>query len=89
VSIGTYYALCQTLWKAIEVAGTLDSAKVRQAVLTTEFKGTVQGDIKYRPDGIALHLSTAHQWWDGKQELVYPIIKGGWKVKMAPPWDKR
>jgi len=89
VSIGTYYALCQTFWKAIEVAGTLDSAKVKQAVLTTQFKGTVQGDVKYRPDGIALHLSTAHQWWDGKQELVYPFIKGGWKVRMAPPWDKR
>jgi len=89
VSVGMYYALCQVLWKAIENAGTLDSAKVKQAVVNHEFKATVMGDVKYLPDGSAVYLSTANQWWDGKQRLVFPVIKGGWKFKLAPPWEKR
>jgi len=89
VSIGLYYALCQILWEAIEKAGSLDSAKIRDAVLANEFKGTVMGDVKYGKDQIAVHLSTAHQWWDGYQELAFPIMEKGWKVKVMPPWDKR
>ena len=87
VSIGMFYALCQTLFSAIEKAGTLDGAKVREAVLSTQFKGTTMGDLKYSPDGLALLKITANQWWDGKLKLVYPIVEGGWKVKLAPPWD--
>jgi len=89
VSIGMFYALCQTLFAAIEKAGTLDGAKVREAVLTHEFKGTAMGDIKYNPDGTALLKITANQWWDGELMLVYPFIEGGWKLKLATPWDKR
>ncbi|MBN1106476.1 MAG: amino acid ABC transporter substrate-binding protein [Deltaproteobacteria bacterium] len=89
VSTGNFYATAQTLFQAIEKAGSLDSAKVRDAVLTHEFKGTVMGDIKYRPDGTAAYHATANQWWDGKQMLAYPFLKDGWKVKLAPPWNKR
>jgi hypothetical protein len=39
VSIGLFYAICQTLFKAIEEAGTLHGAKEREAVLPTEFNG--------------------------------------------------
>jgi len=88
VSTGCFYATAQILWQAIEKAGSLDSAKVREAVLTHEFK-TVMGDVKYRPDGTAAFNATANQWWNGEQKLVYPFFKGGWKVKLAPPWDKR
>ena len=88
VSIGALYGLCQILWTAIEKAGTLDSAKVREAVLTNEFE-TVMGKVKYNKDGVAVFLSTASQWWDGKQMLVYPFDRAAWKVKLAPPWDKR
>ena len=59
------------------------------AVLTHEFKGTTMGDIKYNPDGTAAFDATANQWWNGEQKLVYPFFEGGWKVKLAPPWDKR
>jgi branched-chain amino acid transport system substrate-binding protein len=45
VSIGEYYALCQTLFTAIERAGTLNGAKVRDAVMKTHFIDTVMGDI--------------------------------------------
>lgn len=88
LSIGATYGLCQILWTAIEKAGTLDSAKVRAAVLTNEFE-TVMGKVKYDKDGVAVFLSIAGQWWDGKQMLVYPFDRTTWKVKVATPWDKR
>jgi branched-chain amino acid transport system substrate-binding protein len=90
VSIGLYYAICQTLFTAIENAGTLDGAKIRQAVLTTQFKGTTMGDIKYNPDGTAIFQLGAFQWWDGQLKTIYPFdMSKGYKVKVAPPWDKR
>ncbi|PKN25278.1 MAG: hypothetical protein CVU64_20270 [Deltaproteobacteria bacterium HGW-Deltaproteobacteria-21] len=89
VSIGLYYGLCQSLWTAIEKAGTLDGAKVREAVLSTDFKGTVMGDIKYAPDGTASFPLAAFQWVDGQLKLVYPFVKGASKVMVAPSWDKR
>lgn len=88
VSVGATYGLCQILWQAIEKAGTLDSAKVRQAVLDNEFQ-TVMGKVKYDANGVATFVSTAHQWWDGKQMTVYPFKSTKYKIKMAPPWDNR
>jgi branched-chain amino acid transport system substrate-binding protein len=88
VSIGAMYGLCQVLWGAIEKAGTLDSAKVRQAVLENEFE-TVMGKVKYDEKGVATFVSTASQWWDGKQMLVYPFDRTDWKTKVATPWDER
>ena len=88
VSVGALYALCQILWQAIEKAGTLDSAKVRQAVLDNEFE-TVNGKVKYDKDGVAIFTSTASQWWNGKQMTVYPFDWSKYKIKLAPPWDKR
>ncbi len=89
VSIGLYYALAQILFKAIEKAGTLDSAAIKQAVLNNDFKGTVMGDVKYGKDNVAIHLSTAHQWHDGYQELSFPEIEGGWKTQAIKPWNDR
>ena len=88
VSVGATYGLCQILWQAIEKAGTLDSAKVRKAVLDNEFQ-TVMGKVKYDANGVATFVSTAHQWWDGKQMTVYPFKSTNYKIKMAPPWDNR
>jgi len=88
VSAGALYALCQVLWQAIEKAGTLDSAKVRQAVLDNEFE-TVNGKVDYDENGVALFLSTGSQWWDGKQMTVYPFDRTDYKLKLAPPWDQR
>jgi branched-chain amino acid transport system substrate-binding protein len=89
VSIGLFYAICQTLFKAIEESGTLDGAKVREAVLTTDFKGTVMGDIKYNPDGTAVFPLAGFQWNNGVLQRVYPFIEGASKVMVAPPWDAR
>lgn len=90
VSIGLYYGLCQILWEAIEKAGSLDSAKIKEAVLNNEFKGTVMGDIKYNPEtNIATHLLGVFQWNKGYQEVVFPPIEGGWKIQPVQPWNKR
>jgi branched-chain amino acid transport system substrate-binding protein len=89
VSIGLFYALAQTLFAAIDTAGTLDGAKIRDVVLHTSFKETVMGNVQYGPDGTAIFPCAAFQWWDGKLKVAYPFLKGGWKVKVAPPWNKR
>ena len=88
VSVGALYGLCQILWQAIEKAGTLDSAKVRQAVLENEFE-TVMGKVNYGKNGVAVFESTASQWWNGKQMTVYPFKWTDYKIKLAPPWNKR
>jgi branched-chain amino acid transport system substrate-binding protein len=86
---GLWYATAQTLLQAIERAGTLDSAKVRKAVVDHEFKGTTMGDVKYGPEGAATFNQTANQWIDGQLKLIYPSVKGSFKVQSAPAWDKR
>ena len=89
ISIGAFYATAQVLFMAIEQAGTLDDAKVRDTVINGEFKGTVMGDVKYEPNGSFGFQVTNNQWWDGKQMLAYPFVDGAWKVKIMPPWNKR
>jgi branched-chain amino acid transport system substrate-binding protein len=89
MTVGLWYANAQILWQAIERAGTLDSAKVKEAVVNHEFKGTVIGDVKYGPDGTATFDATANQWIDGRLRLVYPPVEGASKTQVAPPWDKR
>jgi len=88
--IGLYYAMAQTLFEAIEKAGTTDSAKVRQAVLATQFKNTTMGNVKYSEEGVAYFPQGAFQWIEGRQTLVYPFdLAGGNKVKVAPAWNQR
>lgn len=82
VSTGIFYANAQILFKAIEKAGTFESAAVRDALINSEFKGTVMGDIKFDADGLAVTESTAHQWKDSKQVLVYPQFEGGAKLRL-------
>ena len=72
LGVGALYALCQILWQGIDKAGTLDSAKVRQAVLDNEFQ-TMMGKVKHDKTGGATFVSTGSQWMDGKQMTVYPF----------------
>ena len=88
VSVGSAYALAQILWQAIEKAGTLDGKKVRNAVLTSRFE-TLMGPVKYQTNGVATFVSTANQWIDGRQRLVYPFKWAKATVKLAPPWEER
>lgn len=89
VTIGAFYANAQVLFEAIERAGTVDSAAVRDEVVGGEFPQTVVGDLKFDDAGLALIESTANQWWDGEQKLFYPPVAGGWELKLMEPWDKR
>ena len=88
VTIGLFYANCQILFDGIEKAGTLDSAKVRQAVINNPHD-TVMGPVKYDEKGIALFNAPDFQWSNGKQEIIFPLELAKWKVKPIPPWDKR
>jgi branched-chain amino acid transport system substrate-binding protein len=88
VGIGMYYAVCQTLFQAIGKAGTLDGAKVRQAVLDNVFE-TVNGKVKYDGRGVALFPLADFQWWEGKQQVIYPLDLAKYKIKPSPAWDKR
>jgi branched-chain amino acid transport system substrate-binding protein len=88
VGIGLYYALCQILWQALEKAGTLDGAKIRRAVLDNVFE-TVNGTVDYDKRGIALFPLAEFQWWNGKQEIVYPLEYSQLQAMLAPPWDER
>lgn len=80
VGVGMYYATCQTLWQAIEKAGTLDGAKIRQAVLDNVFE-TVNGQVDYDERGVALFPTADFQWRDGKREVLYPIEYATTKVQ--------
>jgi branched-chain amino acid transport system substrate-binding protein len=88
VTVGLPYALAQILFEAIEKAGSLDGAKVREAVLSHTFD-TVMGPVQYDQSGFAIFPSIAAQWWNGKQVLVYPAKDAISTVKLAPPWDQR
>ncbi len=82
VSVGLYYANPQILAMAIERAGSIDSAKVRDTVFGGEFKGTTMGNIKFNEKGLCFTPSLALQWWNGQRMPVYPPIKGGWQLKL-------
>jgi len=88
VGIGMYYALCQILWEAIEKAGTLDGAKVRQAVLDNQFD-TMNGKVDYDEKGVAIFPCPDFQWRDGKQTVIYPIELASTKPQPMKPWDQR
>ncbi len=83
MSAGTFYALAQILWQAIEKAGTLNAAAVRSAVLHGEFK-TVLGNINYSLNGVGLYPSISFQWINGKQEIVYPFNFAQQKLQFPP-----
>jgi len=88
VSIGLYYANPWVLAQAIEKAGSIDSAKVRDVYYSGEFiaKGTTMGDLKFNEKGLHLTPCLALQWWEGKRLPVLPKV---YELKWMPPWDQR
>ena len=84
ISVGLSYANPQILAMAIERAGSIDSAKVRDQVFGGEFKGTMMGDVKYNEKGLAFTPFLALQWWNSERMPVYPPNEKVWKLKMAP-----
>jgi branched-chain amino acid transport system substrate-binding protein len=70
--VGPAYAAVQILADAIQRAGTLDRAKIREALAATDMM-TVTGPVKFAADGTAVGLPwVATQWQKGKQVLIWP-----------------
>ena len=84
VNIGLSYANVQILAMAIERAGEVDSAKVRDEVFGGEFKGTMMGDVKYNEKGLAFTPLIPMQWWNGERMPVYPPNPAVWTLKLKP-----
>jgi len=91
VTIGNFYSIVQALAQAIEKAGSLDSAKVRDVFYSGTFvaKGTTNGDLKFNNQGLAAIPPVALQWMKGERWPVYPPAPNIWKLKLIPPWNKR
>jgi branched-chain amino acid transport system substrate-binding protein len=91
VTIGNFYSLVQHLVQAIQKAGSIDNAKVRDVYYSGTFvaKDTTEGDLAFNKIGIAEFPAVALQWMGGKRMPVYPPSPKVWTIKLIPPWDKR
>jgi branched-chain amino acid transport system substrate-binding protein len=91
VTIGNFYSIVQALAMAIEAAGSLDSAKVRDVFYSGTFvaKGTTNGDLTFDKQGLSPVPPVALQWYKGDRKPVYPIDPKVWTLKLMPPWKQR
>ena len=89
VTIGNFYSIVEALAQAIEKAGSIDSAKVRDVFYSGTFvaKNTTNGDLKFNNMGLYEIPPVALQWMGGKRMAVLPT--GTWTLKWMPPWDQR
>lgn len=87
--VGPSYAAVQILANAIEQAGTLDRAAIRDAIATTDMD-TVVGPMAFNEDGTGKIPFSLLQYQNGKPELVWPAeFKTADFVYPAPPFDER
>ncbi len=87
--VGPAYACVQILANALTRAGALDREKLRAAIADTHLV-TVEGSVRFRPDGTGILQSVFIQWINGKQELVWPKDSATMHVVYpAPPFAKR
>jgi branched-chain amino acid transport system substrate-binding protein len=87
--VGPSYAIVQIVANAIEQAGTIDRAAVRDAIAATDID-TVIGHVTFREDGTGTVGSPILQYINGKQEVVWPTdIATAEFVFPAPPFDER
>ena len=87
---GSAYTSIQILAAAIEKAGALDTAKIRDAISATDMM-TVMGKIKFRPNGTLIDPCPAVvQWLAGDRKLVWPKeFRETPFVYPTPPWKER
>ena len=76
--------------EAVRRTGSLDSDKLREALLTLRTK-TVLGDFAVDERGFQIgHKAVTIQWQDGKQVVVWPDELVSGKVRFpTPPWSQR
>ena len=84
------YAACQLFVDAARRTRSLDSDKLREALLPLKTK-TVLGDFAIDERGFQIaHKAITIQWQDGKQVVVWPDELMGGKPRFpTPPWSAR
>ena len=84
------YAACQLFADAARRIRSLDSDKLREALLSLKTK-TVLGDFAIDERGFQIaHKAITIQWQDGKQVVVWPDELMGGKPRFpTPPWSAR
>jgi branched-chain amino acid transport system substrate-binding protein len=87
---GPAYASIQIIADAVQRAGSLDTAKIRDAIAASDMM-TVAGPIKFRPNGTLVDPCDASiQWQNGKQELIWPVkFRTKELIYPMPSWSKR
>jgi branched-chain amino acid transport system substrate-binding protein len=84
------YGGCQVLMEAIRRAGSLESEKLRNAILKLDFN-TVFGAFKVDPRGLQIaHRNVLFQWQEGRKVIVWPEELAPGKPRFpTPPWSQR
>jgi branched-chain amino acid transport system substrate-binding protein len=86
---GPAYACVQTIAAAIEKAGTLDTAAVRDAMAAADMD-TVIGHVTFNEDGTGNVLNPLVQWQNGETHLVWPPEQASTEILYpAPPFGER
>ncbi|HLJ61414.1 MAG TPA: amino acid ABC transporter substrate-binding protein [bacterium] len=89
VIVGPAYACVQIVANAIQRAGKLDPTAIRDAMAATNMQ-TVEGPVRFRPDGTGIVPTIIVQWQAGQQQLVWPKNLGGVPfVYPLAPWRAR
>jgi branched-chain amino acid transport system substrate-binding protein len=84
------YGGCEILVEAVRRAGSLDSEKLREAILKMDHN-TVFGGFRVDRDGFQIgHKALMFQWQDGKKVIVWPEdLAPGTARFPTPPWSQR
>jgi branched-chain amino acid transport system substrate-binding protein len=84
------YGGCQVLMEAIRRAGSLESERLRNAILKLDFN-TVFGAFKVDPRGLQIaHRNVLFQWQEGRKVIVWPEELAPGKPRFpTPPWSQR
>ena len=84
------YAGCQLFVEAARRAGSIDSDRLREALLSLKTR-TILGDFAIDERGFQIaHKAVTTQWQDGKQVVVWPDDVAVGKPRFpTPPWSGR
>ena len=84
------YGGCQILVEAIRRVGSLDRAKLRDAISTMDHN-TAFGAFRVDRDGVQVgHKMLLFQWQDGKKAIVWPEELAPNSPRFpTPPWSQR
>jgi branched-chain amino acid transport system substrate-binding protein len=89
VIAGPSYACVQVVADAIQRAGRLDPAAIRDAIAATNMQ-TVVGPVRFRADGTGAQPFVVVQWQNGTQQLVWPKEMGAMPfLYPTRPWRER